>query len=115
MPIDNDPALEAISECKSALEALKAALDAEADANSTEDDDLLKERVHEASRASLEAWHGLFTVTPTSIAGAAALASFMAKYAAEEGGADDGEEALTALAVSLQRFAATVEQDGSHA
>jgi hypothetical protein len=38
----------------------------------------------------------------------------MANYTAEEGGADTGEEALMALAVSLQKFAAAVEREGRH-
>jgi hypothetical protein len=110
-----DPAIVAVRECQAALDAYKAALDAEADENSTEDDDLLEERVHVTSRASLEAWYELFTVTPTSIAGAAALASYMVEYTVEEGGADTGEEALTALAAALQRFATAVGQEGRHA
>jgi hypothetical protein len=110
-----DPALEAVRNCESALHAYKAALAEYENADATKDDHAPECSVDEASAAWEVAWHRLSNVTPTTIAGAAALASFMAKYAAEEGGADDGEEALTALAASLQRFAATVEQDGSHA
>jgi hypothetical protein len=99
-----DPAFEAVSKCDAALRAFKATI-------ADPDGDYL---VDEASDASFAAWCALFTITPTTIAGAAALASYMAIYSEEEGGSDTAQEALTALAASLQKFAAAVERDGGH-
>jgi hypothetical protein len=100
-----DPAIEAVRKCDAALQAFKATI-ADSDGADVVDD--------EASAASIAAWYELFTVTPTTVAGAAALASYMAAYSKEEGGVDTAQEALTALAASLQKFVAVVDQDGGH-
>lgn len=91
-----DPALETIRNCDAVLEKFKAIMD-DPDGGDLAD---------EASNNSFEAWLKLCEVAPTTNAGAAALASYMAIYSKEEGGADTAQEALTALAASLEKFAA---------
>lgn len=101
-----DPALEAIKDCKYAWEAYGAALSERDDPEVIEDYDLLEDRAAEAMYAWLSAWRKVLTVTPTTIPGAAALAVFMSVHSMESGGVDTAQEALTALAASLQDFAA---------
>jgi hypothetical protein len=95
-----DPVLEAIRNCDAVLEKFKAIMD-DPDGGDFAD---------EAASDSIEAWYELFEVVPTTIASAAALASYMAVYSKEERGADTAQEALTALAASLEKFAAAVRQ-----
>jgi hypothetical protein len=112
-PAAIDPALVAIGKCQDVLKAYQVALH-ERDYNENEDYDILEDRVYEASDASLDAWRALFNVTPTTLAGAAALATYMLKYHREEGGTDTAEEALEGLAGGLRRFAAAVGQGSGH-
>jgi hypothetical protein len=97
----SDPALEAVRNCDAVLEKFKAIM-ADPDGGDLAD---------AASSDSFEAWVELCEVTPTTIAGAAALANYMAVYSKEEGGADTAQEALTALAASLKKFAAAAGQE----
>lgn len=99
-----DPALEAVRNCDAALQRFKAIMD------DPDEEDL----ADEASDDSLEAWLELCEVTPTTIAGAAALVSYMAVYSEKEGGADTAQEVLTALAASLEEFAAAAGQEERH-
>jgi hypothetical protein len=100
-----DPALEAVRNCDAALQKFKAIME------DPDGEDL----VDEASDDSLEAWYELCEVIPTTVAGAAALVSYMAVYSEEEGGSDTAQEALTALAASLRKFANAAGQEDSHA
>jgi hypothetical protein len=109
-----DPALEAVRNCQSALQAFKAALAESENPDSTKDRYVLSARANKASGMSMNAWRALFEVTPTTVAGAAALATYMLKYNREEGGADTAEEALEGLAGGLHRFAAAIEQGGHY-
>jgi hypothetical protein len=111
---DPDPAVVAVRECQAALDAYRAAIYERDVEGSDKDYDVLDRRAETAGDASRQAWLKLLTVTPTTVAGAAVLASYMVEYTVEEGGADTGEEALTALAASLQKFAAAVGQEGHH-
>jgi secreted PhoX family phosphatase len=109
-----DPAIVAVRECQASEDAFEAAIYEQDIEGSDEDYDVLDRRADEAADTHRQAWRRVLTVTPTTVAGMATLASYMAKYNTEAGGADTGEEALTALAASLQRFATAVEREGSH-
>ncbi len=72
-PTAIDPALVAIRKCQDALQEFRRVLHAE----DYGEDDVCKGDVDDASDASLDAWEALFDVTPTTLAGAAALAEYM--------------------------------------
>ena len=74
-----------------------------------------KDAAREACDAWVEAWKNILVVVPTTVAGAAALVTFMAEHSHESGGLETPQLTLNELALSLQAFATGAGQDGRHA
>lgn len=104
-PTQRDPALLAVADCSYAWKRYTAALGERDDPEAPDETrDLFDARAAEALYDWEAAWRCVLHVTPTTVAGAVALAAFLAAHNDETGGDETARETLSALAVSLKHF-----------
>jgi hypothetical protein len=102
-----DPAFAAIEECRDAWKAYGDALTARDSVGYPESEKPgpLKDAAREAMEEWREAWEQVQATQPTTLAGAAALASYMVESVHDQGSLDVGDKALEALAARLREMA----------